>query len=624
MKNTEKEDTTKPGPALIESIVPDAHGDGIAYRRRKRSPGGGFPRWLLAGFGLFVCYVFFMLLIMPVVMAGVLTAKIERNVGWQVEMSSFKITPFSWRWEVKGLSCFLPDLGEDEPFFRVSSVSGTIDFMAFLKGRVRAVEVFVDSPEVLLRRSEKGEFIMPVGLAGYLLSLVGLSRERGGADLSALRVENGLFVLDDLLGKSLSRIENISFRSRGETKAVSVQMLVNGEPLAIGFDSDYVKDCLRLDFDDFEPGPVLPFLLADSSVAVSGSIAGNLQLRLAGAGDAMAVISGEFHLDKITLGNAPDKEKYLAIPRGRVSFTYYPAQQKLTINDGVLSQPVLEVGEQTLFDLSPELKRRLSGVTIRNLIVEQGKFKLTTDLQTFSLHGLDAVIHQKEDSLPIRMQISAAGLEPFGGNLKMDGMIFVSEGETVPVKQIAGRIQMSGIDTSLLPDSFNEKLGINTKNAKRFQGIGGLDSEIVMPLTGNEFKPVFSNLKISLKDMQVAIPARLSSGDSALVFDGGDLLCLAEEFTVGEDGSGLFCNRLDIRNTDLLMSFPFTDGETGVDAAPRRFRNLEIKESRFRLVGQGDREIFVLDKVAFAGRAAGSQGRGAGGQPWQTGTFRYS
>ncbi len=590
MNNSEKEDINKPEPGLIESIVPGGHGDNIAYRRRKRSPRGGGLKWLLAGFSLLIFYVFFMLLIMPVLIPGVLSARLEKNIGWQVDISSFKITPFSWQWEIKGLSGFLPDCEEGESFFKVSSVSGSLDLPALSKGQVKALGVFIDSPEILLRRNEQGELRLPPGLAGYLVSLVGFGEHGYSPGLFSLRVENGSFVVDDRLTGTLSKIENISFRPQRETKTISVQMLVNGEPLAISFGSGSLEDSFRFDFDDFEPGSALAFLLPELSAVVSGRVGGNIELDLAGIDDGQVVMSGDLQLDDIKFARLSDEVERLVIPAGNISFTVEPSKERLIIKRGVIEQPVVRLKEESLSDWLPGLKQVVAGVTIKKLLVEQGKLELMMNTgQPFALDGLDVVIWQDRDSLPVKMKISASGFEPFKGSLKMDTII--------SAKDIAGRIQLSDLDTALLPASFKKKNGIT-----KLKGIADLDGEIAIPLSGAVFKPVFSNLKISLKDMKI-------STDANFLLDGGKLSCLSERFIVGAERGGLFCERLDIIGTELTMPVPFTGGDGDGGKSPALFRDLGIKESTLNLVLPGNGELLTLDKVALSSRDVGKRQR---------------
>lgn len=582
MKNTEKKDVNKPEHGFLERISPDGHGGNISHRRRKRSLEGGGPKWGLAGlvgFSLLVFYIMVMSLLLPAVMPGVLSARLEKAVDWQVDISSFRVTPFSWQWEVQGLSFFLEEGEDNEPFLKVTSIGGGLDLEAFFRGQLRPVEVFVDSPAMLLRHGKSGDFHLPAGLSRYLSELVWLKPGGVGLDLSFFRVENGSVIIDDQFKETVGMIENISFRPREES--ISVQMLINGEPVTINSGSGSSPESFEFNFDDFSPGPVMAFLLPDSSAVVSGHVGGKLELRFGGSAGGQAVFRGELHLDGIILSRPGSEYEYLAIPVGQVSFLFDSCQRRLIIDKAVFKQPVIRMEGAVQSDWLSELKGMTAGVTVRKMFVEQGKFAVRAGTQVFSLSGLDVSLYRQKDSLPTRFKLSADDVDPFGGRLKIDGVI--------SAEQAAGHLQMSGVDMTFLPAVFREKTGII-----KLEGAGELDGEIVLPLN-NILHSTFRNLRLGLENIEI-------STDSGMMLVGGNLLCLSENFVMGQGLAGFSCDRLDISGTEITMPVLFSQDRLDTGNSVGIFADLEIKESRLHLVCPGNMKLVALDDIVFRNR----------------------
>ncbi len=582
-------------------IAPAAHADNRA-RDRKPKAGGKSPvrTRTLAGrnrhrsrpqlvvffcIGLLLVYVTAMYLVVPAVVQGPLAEKIGRTLDCRLSIDTFTLSPFTFRFRGESISLKTTNaVGDEKPLLQVAAVSGRIQPLPLLQGRVRIGELRIDQPEVFLSRDGSGRYNLPPALA-QLKQGVQNSRLQLDPDIFSFQIVEGIFIFDDQLTGNKHRVEHLLYNPDAKG-GVSLQATVNGSPVTISRGSE---DLLQLQLNNIELGRYLAYLPVGKElpVSLSGRADGTLEFSLpAGKDNRRFKVQGVLALQNVHIAGGQDLVQS-DIPAARFSFELTLPEGQLRVRELVLRQPsfILTAGSFPAF--LDKLEPRLAQTVVGRLLVDQGRLALQAGSQTFQFQDIQVSILKTpgsrtgNGSSPAAFQLSARQAGDMPGELTMKG--------TFARGSLNGHLRVSGVDLAQLPKTVEDGLALSG-----LQGNGELDAEVRVNLAGlkNKQRLYLRNSRLQLHDFEF-----LTRGGGEL--SAKSLLCQASELSFDTTSGRPLCDRLDLEQAEIW--FPMAGivqlAQDAVESGSPLFADLELLDSTIHLVNNDKQDLVSLQRV---------------------------
>ncbi|MCF6186189.1 MAG: DUF748 domain-containing protein [Desulfobulbaceae bacterium] len=624
-------------------IAPAAHAENRARDRkpkargrsplRTRIPAGrkgrrSRPQMVVFFFiGLLLIYITAMYLVVPVVVRGSLAEKIGRSLDCRLSIDTFTLSPFTLRFRGERILLKSPNaVGDEKPLLQVAALSGRIQPLPLLQGRVRIGELRIDQPEVFLSRDGSGRYNLPSALA-ELKQGVHNSRLQLDPDIFSFQIVEGIFIFDDQLTGNTHRVEHLLYNPDAKG-GVSLQATVNGSPVTISRGS---KDLLQLQLNNIELGRYLAYLPVEKElpVSLSGRVDGTLEFSLpAGKDNRRFTVQGVLALQNVHIAGREDLLQ-ADIPAARFSFELTLPEGQLLVRELVLRQPsfiltagsvpafldkpawldqILQVTATTKDENSPGstslrgrfsdiLEPRLAQIIVGRLLVDQGRLALQAGSQTFQFEDVQVSIIKTpgsgtaNGSHPATFQLSARQAGDMSGELTVKG--------TFARGSLNGHLRVSGINLAQLPKTVEDGLALSG-----LQGNGELDADILVKRAGqkNKQRLYLRNSRLQLHDFEF-----LTRGGGEL--SAKSLLCQASELSFDTTSGRPLCDRLDLEQAEIR--FPMAGivqlAQDTVKSGSPLFADLELLDSTIHLVDDDKQDLVSLQRVLL--RLHGLPGR---------------
>ena len=582
-------------------IAPAAHADNRARDRKSRAGGKSpvrtripagrngrrsRPKMVVFFFiGLLLIYMTAMYLVVPVVVCGSLAEKIGRSLGCRLSIDTFTLSPFTFRFRGEGLLLKLPNgVGDEKPLLKVAALSGRIQPLPLLQGRVRIGELRIDQPEVFFSRDGSGRYNLPPALV-QLKQGVQNNRLQLDPDIFSFQIVDGIFIFDDQLTGKTHRVEHLLYNP--DVKGgVSLQATVNGSPVTIRQGSE---DLLQLQLNNIELGRYFSYLPVEKElpVSLSGRADGTLEFSLpAGKNNRRFKVQGVLALQNVHIAGGQDLVQS-DIPAAGFSFELTLPEGQLRVRELVLRQPSFVLAAGSFSAFLDQLEPRIAQIVVQRLLVDQGRLALQAGSQTFQFQDIQVSIVETSGSRtgngsnPAALQLSARQVGDMSGELTVKG--------TFVRGSLNGHLRVSGVDLAQLPKTVEDRLAFSG-----LQGNGDLDAEILVKCTGlkNKQRLFLRNSRLQLHDF------------SFLIRGGGELsakslLCQASELSFDTTSGRPLCDRLDLDQAEIW--FPMAGivqlAQDAVESGSSLFADLELLDSTIHLVDDDKQDLVSLQRV---------------------------
>ncbi len=582
-------------------IAPAAHAENCA-RARKPQAGGKAPvRTRTSGrengrrarlqmvvlfvVGLPLLYVAAMYLVVPAVIRGPLAREVGRSLGCRLSLKKIALSPFTFRFRGESISLKSPNaVGDEKPFLQVAVISGRIQPLPLLQGRVRIGELRIERPKVFFTRDGSGRYNLPFALEQFKKELRN-SRLRLDPDFLSFQVIDGTFIFDDQLTGNRHRVEHLLYNPDAEG-GPQLQATVNGSPVTLSRGSG---NLLQLQLNNIELGRYLAYLPVEKELplSLSGRADGTLELSLpSGKTGSRFEIQGVLALRNVHVAAKKDTVQ-ADIAAARFSFELALPEGRLRIRELVLRQPsfVFTGGSFPVFPAqsAPWLKK----TSVQRLLIDQGRIALQVGGQTFHVQDLQASVKKTSggrtgnDSSPATFQLSGHQTGGMHGELSVEG--------TIVRGNLNGHLRVRGVDLAYLPKTVRDGLAL-----VELKGAAELDAEILIQLAGKADSQhlYLRNSRLQLHDFQFLT-------GRGVELSGKGLLCQGAEFVFDTTSGRPLCDRLDLEQAKLTLP---TAGivqlaQEAVEHGSPLFGDLELLDSTIHFVDDDKQDLVKLQRV---------------------------